>query len=63
MAIWKEQIAPKKEPTPVVPEPILRQDADTPTNFSASYDAQRKPAMRETKESLIASDIIDSGLV
>ena len=63
MAIWKEQIAPKKETTPVVPEPILRQDADTPTNFSASYDTQRKSTIRETKESLIASDITIEGKI
>ena len=63
MAIWKEQVAPKKESFPLAPEVVLRQDADTPTNFSAGYDAQRKATLRETKESLIASDITIEGKI
>jgi cytoskeletal protein CcmA (bactofilin family) len=63
MAIWKEQIAPKKDLIPIAPEPIQRKEAETPTDFSSTYESQRRPAARETKESLIASDITIEGKI
>ncbi len=65
MAIWKEQVAPRKDPTPLVPEPMLRKEVDLPADLSASYEAQRRPAPRagETKESLIASDLTIEGKI
>lgn len=66
MAIWKEQVAPKKESFPIAPEPILRKEPDAPAEFASSFETQRsKPlsSARETKESLIASDITIEGKI
>ena len=65
MAIWKEQVAPKKEPAPLVPEPLARPTIDPPIESPSSFDLQRRtmPKMAETKESLIASDISIEGKI
>lgn len=65
MAIWKEQVAPKKDPTPLVPEPVVRSQIDPPVESPSSFDLQRRAAPRqaETKESLIASDISIEGKI
>ncbi|MEP7344357.1 MAG: polymer-forming cytoskeletal protein [Gemmatimonadaceae bacterium] len=65
MAIWKEQVAPKKDPAPFVPEPVMRKEADTPVDLSSNFELQRRPVPRsaESKESLIASDITIEGKI
>ena len=65
MAIWKEQVVPKKDPTPIMPEPVVRREVDSLAESSSSFEGQRRAASRlgETKESLIASDITIEGKI
>ncbi len=61
MAIWKDQSPVKKEPAPMSPSPAAALDAraDAP----ASFDAPRRPAEREARESMIASGLTIEGKI
>lgn len=61
MAIWKDQSPVKKEPVPMPPSPAVAADgrADLPSTF----DAPRRPAERESRESMIASGLTIEGKI
>jgi cytoskeletal protein CcmA (bactofilin family) len=65
MAIWKESTSPKKEAPPMTPEPALKREPDPPhvPQPSFSQDTIRRSPTRETKESVIASDITIEGKI
>ena len=77
MAIWKEQTSAKKEPVPLTPtsppaapaafspEPALVRDSNmtAPADISPRQDASRRSIPRETRESVIASDIAIEGKI
>lgn len=62
MALWKEQVAPKRESALLTPDPIVRRDDPTPVDAAPSYEA-RRPVSREAKESVIGSDITIEGKI
>jgi cytoskeletal protein CcmA (bactofilin family) len=67
MAIWKEPVTPKKDAPTMTPEPVLKRDSDfaLPSNDVApiSSVARRATAPRESRESIIASDITIEGKI
>ena len=65
MAIWKESTSPKKEAPPMTPEPALKREPDSsyPPQPSFSQDTIRRSPTRETRESVIASDITIEGKI
>jgi cytoskeletal protein CcmA (bactofilin family) len=64
MAIFKEQIPPRKEVSAAFPEPTLAKPVDNHSDYSSSsYDSTRRPSERDVKESLIASDITIEGKI
>src|ERR1043165_1529409 len=72
MAIWKEQIPPKKEPVPMPPDAAPRTDCaprkepDVRTELpSTSYDLppRRTPERGDSKESLIAAELTIEGKI
>jgi cytoskeletal protein CcmA (bactofilin family) len=64
MAIWKETTSPKKEAPTMPPEPALKREPDPPREVSFSQDsAIRRTPSRETRESVIASDITIEGKI
>lgn len=63
MPIWKESTSPKKEATPMPPEPALKRELEQPREVSFAPDTIRRAPVRETKESVIASDITIEGKI
>jgi cytoskeletal protein CcmA (bactofilin family) len=63
MAIWKEQVTPKKESAPLSPDPVAKKDADMRTDFTPSYDQPRRVAESETKESVISAELTIEGKI
>jgi cytoskeletal protein CcmA (bactofilin family) len=64
MAIWKESTSPKKEAAPMPPEPALKREIDPPREVTFSQDTIRRSSpARETRESVIASDITIEGKI
>jgi cytoskeletal protein CcmA (bactofilin family) len=64
MALWKEQTAPgRKDSSPVAVDPVPRREEITPVEPAASYEAPRRGVTRETKESVIGSDITIEGKI
>src|SRR5260221_1223643 len=66
MAIWKEQIPPKKELVPMSPDPAPRKDPDSRSDLpSSSYDlpSPRRAPDRDAKESLIAAELTIEGKI
>jgi cytoskeletal protein CcmA (bactofilin family) len=64
MAIWKDATSPKKEAAPMTPsEPALRREPDLPMDNTLSSSSMRRPAAREGRESMIASDITIEGKI
>ena len=64
MAIWKEQVATKKEPTPVAPESSFRKEDLAPVERQApSYDHVQRPAAREGRESVIGAELTIEGKI
>lgn len=61
MALWKEQLPPKKDPVPQAPPP--KADAAPRIESSTSYDTPRRATVPETKESLIAADLTIEGKI
>jgi len=62
MAIWKEQIAPRKEAAPLVPE-APRKDPDMRTDLPSSFDTPRRASMNDGKESNIAAGLTIEGKI
>ena len=64
MAIWKEQVATKKEPTPVAPESSFRKEDFAPVERpAASYDHVSRSAPREARESVIGAELTIEGKI
>lgn len=66
MALWKEQVPPKKEATPMTPEPVLKKEPESfaePTPTPAAPTGPRRAAMHDSRESVIASDITIEGKI
>jgi cytoskeletal protein CcmA (bactofilin family) len=67
MAIWKEPPTTKKDAPTMTPEPVLKREPDfpLPTNDIApiSSGPRRTTAPRESRESIIASDITIEGKI
>jgi cytoskeletal protein CcmA (bactofilin family) len=62
MAIWKEPTTTnKKETTMLTPEPAMEREPERPVDIIPS--TTRRPALRETKESVIAADITITGKI
>jgi cytoskeletal protein CcmA (bactofilin family) len=62
MAIWKEQVAPRKDAAPLVPE-APRKDPDMRTDLPSSFDAPRRASTTDNKESTIASGLTIEGKI
>jgi cytoskeletal protein CcmA (bactofilin family) len=63
MAIWKEQVAPKKEPTPVAPESSFRREDFTPAERPTPYEQAPRSAAREGRESVIGAELTIEGKI
>jgi cytoskeletal protein CcmA (bactofilin family) len=63
MAIWKETVAPKKDLPPVLPDLTMKKETDLPRVESSAYDLPRRPADRDSKESLIAAGLTIEGKI
>ena len=63
MAIWKDQSSNRSDTATLTPEPLTRKEPELRPDLPANYSAPRKPEQRETKESLIASDITIEGKI
>jgi cytoskeletal protein CcmA (bactofilin family) len=68
MALWKEATPPKKETLtmtpPPPPEPALKREPEPTMETNPSPNiSPRRPALRETRESVIASDITIEGKI
>ena len=62
MAIFKEQTAPRKDPSLVLPEPP-RKDTDSFSNPLPSYEPAVRPRTRELKETVIAAGLTIDGKI
>lgn len=65
MALWKEQAPPKKDATPMTPEPVLKKEPETfaepmPT---PTANVPRRASMHDARESVIAADITIEGKI
>jgi len=63
MALWKDPVVPKRESALLTPEPATSRDAITPTEAVAGFEAPRRTAARDVRESIIASDITIEGKI
>lgn len=63
MAIWKDAVTPKKEALTMTPESVLKREPDFPADMVPPSTTVRRPAPRETRESVIASDITIEGKI
>lgn len=62
MALWKEQLPPKKDPEPQAPPPPKAVAAPR-IESSPSYDMPRRATVPDIKESLIAADLTIEGKI
>lgn len=66
MALWKEQVAPRKDSaTSVATEPLPRKEGDTPAEPAHSFEpvVARRPVAQNAKESIIGSDLTIEGKI
>jgi cytoskeletal protein CcmA (bactofilin family) len=63
MALWKENTAPQKDAPPMTPEPVLKREPDFPPELPPMPATVRRPATRESRESIIAADIAIEGKI
>ncbi|MGH9885983.1 MAG: bactofilin family protein [bacterium] len=63
MALWKEAVTPKKEAPTMTPEPVLKKEPEFAPPVAPIPSGPRRAASRETRESLIASDITIEGKI
>src|SRR3972149_6605267 len=50
MALWKEQVPPRKEPVPTSPAPVPQAEATPRVESSPSYDMPRRATVPDIKE-------------
>jgi len=63
MAIWKEQTSPRKEASPMPQDLAPRKEEERLPAFSSSHDLPARSRERDSKESLIASDLTIEGKI
>ena len=63
MAIFKEQTVPRKDPSLVSPEPLVKKDTDSFSNPLPSYEPSLRPRSKEAKESVIAAGLTIDGKI
>src|SRR3954463_11911823 len=63
MAIFKEQTATRKDPSPVSLDPSHRKDTDSYSSPLPSYEPAPRPRTTEHKESVIASGLTIEGKI
>ena len=63
MALWKEQVPPRKEPGPPSPASSPAAEATPRVDPSPSYDMPRRATVPDIKESLIAADLTIEGKI
>src|SRR5881628_2542698 len=63
MAIFKEQTAPRKEPSLMPSEAQPRKDADTFSTPSPTYEPATRPRSKEQKETVIAAGLTIDGTI
>src|SRR3954462_1438661 len=63
MAIFKEQTATRKDPSPVSLDPSPRKDTDSFSSPLPSYEPAPRPRTTEHKESVIASGLTIDGKI
>jgi cytoskeletal protein CcmA (bactofilin family) len=63
MAIFKEQNATRKDPSPVSLDPSARKDTDSFSNPLPSYEPAPRIRSKEAKESVIASGLTIDGKI
>ena len=61
MAIFKEQTAPRKDPSPVSSEQFPRKDSESFSSPAPSYEP--RPRSKEAKESVIAAGLTIDGKI
>jgi cytoskeletal protein CcmA (bactofilin family) len=61
MAIWKESTIPSKDTPLMSPEPAVKRETDYPADVAPS--PTRRSATRESKESIISSEITITGKI
>src|SRR5256885_4073378 len=63
MAIFKEQTAQRKDPSPLTPETFPKKDSDSFTTPLPSYEPVVRPRAKEGKESVIAAGLTIDGKI
>ena len=63
MAIFKEQIVPRKDPSLVPTEPLAKKDTDSFSNPLPSYEPALRTRSKEAKESVIAAGLTIDGKI
>jgi cytoskeletal protein CcmA (bactofilin family) len=63
MAIFKEQTAPRKDPSSLSPEPQPRKDTDSFLNPVPSYEPAPRARSKEGKESVLAAGLTIEGKI
>ena len=63
MAIWKDQTIVKKESVPPLPDPIPKREAEVRSDYSVSFDTQRRTMEKDMKESVIATGLTIEGKI
>jgi len=64
MAIWKDNVSPKKEAQPMTPEPAFKREPEFPLPEVAPIPSgPRRAVSREARESVIAADITIEGKI
>ena len=63
MAIFKEQLVPRKDPSLMPPETQPRKDTDSYSNPLPSYEPAVRPRSKEGKETVIAAGLTIDGKI
>ena len=63
MAIFKEQLVPRKDPSLMPPESSPRKETDTFSNPSPSYEPAVRPRPKDGKETVIAAGLTIDGKI
>jgi cytoskeletal protein CcmA (bactofilin family) len=63
MALFKETSTPKKDASPMTPEPALRREPEFTPDVAPIPSGPRRAVSRESRESLISSDLTIEGKI
>jgi cytoskeletal protein CcmA (bactofilin family) len=63
MALWKEQTAPRKEPSTMPLPSAPARELDSRSDMPASYEPVRRAVVQDSKESLIAANLVIEGKI